>query len=85
MKYERAKEGEGEHDAPDADEVVDKHKLGISATAHDADVDRHLVSRAHARDAKYKQKVLCHGIGLRRQVIKFQDKRADDEKRYARE
>ena len=85
MEDERAKEGEGKHDAPDADQVIDKHKSRVTAAAHDADVDRHLVCRAHARDAKDEQKVLCNGIGFGGKIVKFQDKRADDEQGNTRD
>lgn len=79
MKDESAQKGEGKHDAPDADQVIDKHKARISATADDADIDRHLVCRPHARDAKHEQKVLCHGIGFGGKVIEVQNKGAEDE------
>ena len=85
LEHECAQERERQHNAPDADQVVDKHKLGVSAAAHDANVDRHLVCRAHARDAKHQQKLLCRGVGLGGEIVKLQNKRADDKECDARD
>ena len=85
MKDERAEEGEGEHDAPDADQVVDKDKSGVTATAHDADIDRHLIGSTHARDAEHQEKVFGNGVGFGGEIIKIQNEGADDKQRHARD
>ena len=85
LEHKRAKEGHGQHDAPDADKVVDKDKFGVPAAAYDADVDRHLVRRAHARDAEHQQKVFCHVVGLGGEIVEIQNEGANDKQRNPRD
>ena len=64
LEHKRAKEGDGQHDSPNADQVIDKYEFGVTAATHDADVDRHLIGGAHACDAKHQQKILGCGVGF---------------------
>ena len=67
-KDEGRQQGQGDHDAPNADEIVDHDELRVAAAADDTRGHRHLIGRAKPRHAKDQKEIQGHPVGLRRQV-----------------
>ena len=64
LEHEGRQKGHGDHDAPDADKIVDHHEFRITAAADDPRGHRHLVGGAKARHAKDENEIQGHLAGF---------------------
>ena len=78
------KEGNRDHDTPDADDIHPHDKGRVAASPDDSVVHRHLVGHRNHHDTQNDQKLIGHLLGFRFQTVNRKQRNSDQKQDQSR-